>query len=164
MSVQSISVKLAKAIPPIRKIARRLFNRMRLHGNPFTADSVYFRENTVQIGPEAGSIFFANSSYMKRGLFRLTGRANAVRIEEDTAIFGDGLQTVYICGEDNEILIGKNCVFRNTTFFIKGNHNRIVIGDSCSFMARNCILNKTAMRFPLETVQRCMEGKGIRFI
>ena len=74
----------------------------------------------------------SHQSILRECIVQIDGKNNRVQVGADSALYGENGNAVYICGDNNEILIGKNVTLRSVSRFIRGSGNRIVIGDSCS--------------------------------
>ena len=114
------------------KIISRLRNHLRLHGNRCEMSNIHCRKNQINLSGKQQSLTCHTSSYIRDGKVHIEGDYNVFEIAENSAIYGEREKTVYVCGNNNYIVVGKGCTLRKVSFFIRGDGNAIFVGDNCS--------------------------------
>lgn len=117
----------------MRKFIIRLYNRIQLHGNELHTESIHFQDNMVLLKGSNITLHCEENSFLRQCTVYMDGTQNVVWVDENAEVYGENIQTVYISGDDNRIILGKGASIRKTSFFIKGNHNTIILenGISC---------------------------------
>lgn len=123
------------SIPPLRFLIPRLRNRLRIEKNKCLLSNLHCRGNRIFLSGRQNELDCAASGFLRECTVRIEGSCNNLMVRGQSELYGEGIQNVFICGNDNYILVGENCNLRKVSFFIRGNGNRIVIGDNCSAYA-----------------------------
>lgn len=116
----------------MRKLIIRLHNRMQLNGNELHTSSIHFQDNVVLLEGSNNFLHCGENSFLRQCKVNMRGVHNIVCLEDNTEVYGESVQTVYISGDDNRIILGDGASIRNTSFFIKGNHNTIILENRIS--------------------------------
>lgn len=113
-----------------------VFNKMQYKKNEVNISSIHFRNNELIItGGDNNYVNLDENSYLKNGKIWIKGEKNEVKLKDDTIVCGNEIkQTIHINGDNNKIIIGRNCRIDDSTLFIWGNDNAIIIEDGCSLM------------------------------
>lgn len=112
-----------------------IFNKLEMDHNEIVVSNIHFKNNRIKMNDgERQTILCHNQSFLRVCRVQMRGIENSIEIDENTQVYGEGTQTFYIDGSNNRIIIGKNCMIRNTTFFIKGSNNIIQLEDNISSM------------------------------
>ena len=123
------------SVPPVRFLVLRLRNRMKIEKNKCLLSNLYCSGNQVILSGSQNELDCTATSFLRECIVRIDGSRNNLVVRSQSELYGEGVQNVFICGNDNYILVGENCNLRKVSFFIRGNGNRIVIGDNCSAYA-----------------------------
>ena len=107
-------------------------NRIHRNGNTITGINLHFQHNRIELLGQDHILTLQNDSFMRECHVQIHGKQNQIKISADTQIYGDNRQTFHIDGQNNKIVIGKNCRITGSTFFIWGSDNLIRIEDNCS--------------------------------
>lgn len=113
-------------------ICVRLRNKLKVGKNACSLNNIQNSGNEIFINGEKNVLSVASRSVFRECGVQINGINNRVDFAEGSNLYGENKNTIYVCGNDNEIIVGKNVSLRNVLFFIRGNGNRIVIGDNCS--------------------------------
>ena len=133
MLIKNFVVQLISRLSFTRQITIRFSNKLRLHGNQMIVSNLHFRSNVVEMMGKNQTVICPTSSYLQGCIIRMhEGEGNEFRIGDSTTVFGEKRQTVYICGNDNKIIVGSGCRLNNTSSFIRGSGNTIIMGNDCS--------------------------------
>ena len=113
-----------------------LINRISAPKNALTINSIYFRGNEVYISKHGkNQVAFDVGAYSGNCNYWICGNDNSLTVANGTTIQGQGLgQTIHVDGNNNRIVIGKNCQVNISSLFIWGSNNSIIIEDDCSLM------------------------------
>lgn len=133
--MKSIVEKIFESSPFLRFIFLRIRNQLKVDGNPCIAENIHFSGNKVFISGKSNALLCAKSSFLRQCVVRIEGSGNSTAIKDNSTIYGENHQTVFIAGNENCIIVGKNCTLRKVSFFIRGNRNKIIIEDNCSLYA-----------------------------
>lgn len=123
------------SVPPVRFLVLRLRNRMKIEKNKCLLSNLHCSGNQVILSGSQNELDCTATSFLRECIVRIDGSRNNLVVRSQSELYGEGVQNVFICGNDNYILVGENCNLRKVSFFIRGNGNRIVIGDHCSAYA-----------------------------
>lgn len=135
LSIKSKIMEFVQRCSFGRKMVLYFSNQLHLvKGNTLFAENIHFCRNVLNMSSKGDKLICDSTSFMRHCIVNLNGASNIIKIDANTEIYGNGVQTFHVDGKGNEIIIGRNCVIRNTTFFIWGNNNKIRIGDNCSLM------------------------------
>lgn len=132
MAVQEIIQRILNSFPPFRYISIHLRNRLKIGCNACALPNIHCSGNRVMLCGEHDKLQCAVSAFLRNCVVRVEGDHNSFAMDDHSVLYGDEMQTVYICGNDNQIIIGTNCSLRRVSFFIRGSGNRITIGNHCS--------------------------------
>lgn len=116
----------------LKKLVFKIFNKVTINNSSLRVESFHFKNNQLQIEGMENSFQCEKQSFLRNGYIYIKGMENKVSIDINTEIYGDNVQVIFVYGNNNQIIIGKNCVIRNTTFFINGNNNVIHLEDNVS--------------------------------
>lgn len=125
-------IKLIDRIPLLKPMIIRLRNRFQTNGNTCDLPNLHTQGNRIILAGTQDTLRCDPSAFLRDGIVRMEGDRNSVTVAGDTGIYGNGGSVVYICGNDNRIIIGRGCKLTKVSFFIRGSGNTIVIGDNCS--------------------------------
>lgn len=59
------------------------------------------------------------NSFLRQCTVYMDGTQNVVWLDENAEVYGENIQTVYISGDDNRIILGKGASIRKTSFLLK---------------------------------------------
>lgn len=124
--------KLLQRNAILRKICIRLRNKLHIGSNVCVLENIQNSGNVISIRGEGNTFAFATQSILRECGVQIDGTNNRVDFDVDSTLYGENGTAIYICGDNNEIIVGKNVSLRGVSLFIRGNGNRIVIGDNCS--------------------------------
>lgn len=123
------------SIPPLRFLILRLRNLVKIKKSKCTLSNLHCSRNQIFLSESQNELYCSADSFLRGCTVHMDGNRNSFVVYSQSELYGEGVQNVFICGNDNYILVGKNCNLRKVSFFIRGNGNRIVIGDNCSAYA-----------------------------
>lgn len=132
MSIKKAIRRIIEKFAILRSITLRINNRIRVGHNQYILPNTYSRSNYILLRGKQEILQCSGSSFLRGCKVHMEGGRNSVTIEKGTEIYGGQGQTVYICGNDNQIMVGENCSLRKVAFFIRGSGNRIELGSGCS--------------------------------
>lgn len=132
MDIKSELIKILQNNSLLRKTALKCFNKINLGENSLNVSNIHFKNNYIRMKGIKNNLTCAGQSFLQHCKIYIVGTNNTVIINEKTEFYGENLQNFHIDGKNNQILIGKNCKIRNTTFFIRGNNNVIELKDDIS--------------------------------
>ena len=116
----------------LRRICILLRNKLNIGSNTCVLENIQNSGNTVTLRGKDNTLFAAPESILRECRVQVDGSGNQISLDADTSLYGDDGTSVYICGNNNQIIIGNHVSLRSVSFFIRGSNNRIVIGDNCS--------------------------------
>ena len=123
------------SVPFLRSIILRLRNHRKVGKNKCFLSNIHCIGNRVLLAGSHDELACATTGFLRECIVRIEGNYNRFVINNQSAVYGEGKQTVFVCVHDNCIIVGENCILRKVSFFIQGSGNRIVIGDHCSAYA-----------------------------
>lgn len=130
-------------------------NRIFLDDNIFKVGDIRFSKNSIKLLGAQQSILCYEQSFFRDCNISMKGIGNSVEVNDYTQVYGENKQVIYVDGNNNRIMIGKNCRIRNTSFFIWGNDNTIVVEDN---------VTAYGAEFHIEQNKNCLRiGKGSTF-
>lgn len=132
MSAKHKLLKIIEKCPPLRGLAFRLRNRVHSYGNPCVLGNMHCRQNRIDLPGSRQELRCEASGFLRESTVHMEGSNNAFVIGPNSAVYGVGTRTVYVCGNDNRIIVGAGCTLTQVSFFIRGSGNTIVIGSNCS--------------------------------
>ena len=132
MSIKQRFSEILRSSSALGNINKWLRNHLNLHGNHCDMLNIHCSKNQIAMPGSSQTIYCHASSYLRETKIHMEGDRNALEIAENSCIYGEGVKTVYVCGNNNHIVIGEGCTLRKISFFIRGSGNTIVIGDNCS--------------------------------
>lgn len=124
--------KVVEKSPAFCRLAIRFGNRIKTECNEFNVTNFHFQKNSVLMCGNENVFHCAQNSYFRNCVIYIKGKENKVEVG-NTTLFGSH-SSIHFDGNDNQLIIGNNCIVNNSSFFIHGNHNRIYIGSLCRFM------------------------------
>ena len=104
----------------LKKILLKIFNRISADNNYLKIESIHFKNNYLRIEGNENSLQCEKQSFLRNSHVYIKGMENRISIDIETEVYGNNMQVLFVNGSNNQILIGKNCVIRDTTFFING--------------------------------------------
>lgn len=116
----------------LKKILLKIFNRISADNNYLKIESIHFKNNYLRIEGNENSLQCEKQSFLRNSHVYIKGMENRISIDIETEVYGNNMQVLFVNGSNNQILIGKNCVIRDTTFFINGNNNVICLENNVS--------------------------------
>ena len=116
----------------LKKILLKIFNRISADNNYLKVESIHFKNNHLRIEGNETSLQCEKQSFLRNSHVYIKGMENRISIDIETEVYGNNMQVLFVNGSNNQILIGKNCVIRDTTFFINGNNNVICLENNVS--------------------------------
>lgn len=123
------------SIPLLRSLILRLRNRLKIEKNKCRLSNLHCSGNRIVLSGSQNALDCTATCFLRECTVRMDGSRNNFVVCGQSELYGEGIQNVFICGNDNHILVGENCNLRKVSFFIRGNGNRIIIGDNCSAYA-----------------------------
>lgn len=123
------------SIPLLRSLILRLRNRLKIEKNKCRLSNLHCSGNRIVLSGSQNVLDCTVTGFLRECTVRMDGSRNNFVVCGQSELYGEGIQNVFICGNDNHILVGENCNLRKVSFFIRGNGNRIIIGDNCSAYA-----------------------------
>lgn len=125
-------MKVLQKYKVIKKLIIHSRNRIFLNGNIFQIEDIRFSNNSIKLSGSQQCLLCNEQSFFRESNIRMKGIGNSVEVKDNTQIYGENRQIIHVDGNNNRIIVGKNCRFRNTSFFIWGNNNTIVVEDNVS--------------------------------
>lgn len=116
----------------LRRIFIHLRNKLKIGNNAYRLDNIQNSGNTIVIHGKDNDLCTDGKSVLRDCNVRLEGHRNRVSVGIDTEIYGENGSSIYVYGDNNDIIIGNSVSLRGVSFFIRGSGNRIMVGDSCS--------------------------------
>ncbi len=104
--------------------------------------SYYFENNRIKTNGRQNSVVFKHA-FLKNSIIVIKGNNNEILIEAGSRFEGE----IKVFGHNNRIVIGKECILRNTKLWIEEDGNNIIIGDYTTIEGN--------------TELACIEGKKI---
>ncbi len=118
----------------LSKAAIKAGNDIVINDNEFNVSNLHFRKNKVTLNGNKNRFDCAESSYFRTSRIWINGDCCSVTVKSNTTVYSNNSQCVFMGGNNNEIVIGEDCVITNSSFFINGSFNRIIIGNKCRMM------------------------------
>lgn len=148
----------------LKKILLKIFNRISADNNYLKIESIHFKNNYLRIEGNENSLQCEKQSFLRNSHVYIKGMENRISIDIETEVYGNNMQVLFVNGSNNQILIGKNCVIRDTTFFINGNNNVICLENNVSVYGaefhieqdNNCLNIKKEQHFTEEMDIPCI--------
>lgn len=116
----------------LRNLCVKLRNKIKVGCNVCVLADIQNSSNDVLMQGRQNSITISRQSMLRECNVQVNGTGNRIEFAAGTEMYGENTTAIYVCGSNNEIIVGKNVSLRGVSFFIRGNGNRIVIGDNCS--------------------------------
>lgn len=155
MDIRSCVINIIQNNLLFRNFAIKIFNKIQPGDNILNIDNIHFKSNFINIHGKANCLRCVGESFLQRCQIYINGEGNIIDINAKTEIYGNNSQTFHVDGDNNQILIGKNCIIRNTTFFIQESNNLIELEDDISVFGAE---------FHIEQNSNCLKiGKGTTF-
>lgn len=132
MSIKKTIQGMIERSASLRGIVIKANNRIKTKGNHCLLPNLHSRSNDIHMGGKQVLLQCNGSGFLRECKVRMKGDSNRVTVGSGTAVYGEQGQTIYICGNDNQIVVGENCNLRKVTFFIRGSGNKIIVGNGCS--------------------------------
>lgn len=132
MGIRSAGKQLVEKSSFLKKLFRILENKIEIGDNTLSAENIHLVHNQIHAQGKNQELTVMPTSFLRGCKVTLTGDGNAVFIDDNSELYGSAGQCIYIEGNNNRILIGKNCKIRNTIFIVHGNNNVIRLEDNIS--------------------------------
>lgn len=132
MGFKEFEIKLIENNRFLRKCKFMMSNKTSLGNNNLEADNIHFSNNRILMKGERQELKCASTSFLRDCIITIDGSKNIITIDDESEVYGSSGSSFYVEGNNNKIIIGKNCKIRNSSFMIHGNNNQIFIGDNIS--------------------------------
>lgn len=129
MSIKKSIIQYIEQRPMILNAVLKLTNKISAPKKSIEINSIHFKDNEVSIlGKQSNRVVLEKSSYIKNSKIWIKGENNTIEVSNEVTLLGDSIsQMFHVDGNNNRIIIGKNCRINQTTFFIWGSHNTIIL-------------------------------------
>ena len=141
----------------------RIFNKFNDQTGAIRISGIKIRSNTINVNGKGNIIICGKNCSIQNNIMRIEGENNAVKMEKDVELLGNGKQNICILGNNNRIEIESSCSIRYVSFFLSGNNNLIHISKDFSGIAVDFHIeqNNNAIEIGEGTT---MHGRGMRTI
>lgn len=116
----------------LRNLCVKLRNKIKVGNNICALVDIRNAGNVISMQDQQNTFTTSPQSMLRECKVQVNGTNNRIDFAAGTEMYGENAAAIYVCGNNNEIIVGKNVSLRGVSFFIRGNGNRIVIGDNCS--------------------------------
>lgn len=136
MTIKALFQRILDSASLLRSFIIYLRNHLKVsNNNKCTFFNIHCNGNYITLSGKHEDLSCATTSFLRECVVHMEGNNNSFVINDQSFVYGEGVKTVFVCGNDNRIIVGEDCSLRKVSFFIQGCGNRIVIGDHCSAYA-----------------------------
>ena len=128
----SVIKNIISKVPILEKAAFYLRNQVKRGGNRCDVTNLHSAGCRIRLTGTGQRLDCSKSAWMRETRIQMEGTGNSVTISGGTSMAGGGINNIMIFGNNNRVIVGKNCVLNKVSFFIRGSGNTIMVGDGCS--------------------------------